>query len=134
MPDVCVSLPPLDELARRWSDVERSLAPATARTGSYEPIDLLRLAMAGQWVIWTIALDGEIVAAAAGNIVTYPRNRVLQVPFIGGTGLRLWARPLLAELEECARKHGCAAIQGFDRKGWSRFGFEVTGVVLTRSL
>ena len=47
-----VHLPPLDELAANWHLVAPLLHKATRRTGCYEPIDLLALAMAGRAVIW----------------------------------------------------------------------------------
>lgn len=130
-----VSLPPLDEVARHWHLAEPIIKRATDRSGSYQPIDLLTLAFRGQGGIWFVWLGDELVAVATTTIQQYPRNRVLQVPFIAGRFMKAWHRPLLEALEAHAREAGCSALQGFDRRGWSRVaGFSETGVILERRL
>ena len=128
-------LPPRDELARRWAEVEPHLRRATDRTGCYEPIDLLAAAIAGRMGIWVAERDGAIDAAIVTEIRQYPRRRVLEVPFIGGRNLRGWVKPLLDVLDAHGRAAGCSHIAGSDRKGWARVGgFTVAGVLLVRDL
>lgn len=120
-------LPPLDELARRWVEVERMLARATARTACYEPIDILRLVMANQMTLAFIEEGERLAAVFVVELRCYPRRRVLDVPFVAGEGLRGWLAPAMRFLEDHARKLGCAAITGFGRAGWRRMGFRDAG-------
>jgi hypothetical protein len=129
-----IRLPPLDEIALRWAQIEPLLKRATDRSTCYEPIDLLRLTMAGQAVIWVAEEAGGIIAAAWGQIHVFPRQRMLEVPFIGGHGLKLWWEPMLVALDEYARATQCAGVLGYGRKGWAKYGFRVTGVTLQRDL
>jgi hypothetical protein len=130
--EVAVRLPPLDDLARRWGEIEPLLKRATDRTDCYEPIDLLCLAVAGRMQLWTAERGSAILAAAVSEVRQHPRARVLEVPFVGGRSLFLWAKPLLAALDDYARATKCGAVMGFDRAGWSRFGFRITGSVMER--
>jgi GNAT superfamily N-acetyltransferase len=134
VPEITVRLPPLDELARRWAELEPLLKRATDRTDCYEPIDLLRFAMGGRMGIWFIERDGQLLAGAVTELRQFPRKRVLEVPFIGGRGLALWHRQLLEALDAHARDNGCAVLMGYDRKGWSNFGFKISGVLMERHL
>jgi hypothetical protein len=130
-----ISLPPLDEVARHWHEAEPIIRRATDRSGSYEPIDLLTLAFHGRMAIWFVRLDGELIAVAVTEIRQFPRNRVLQIPFIAGRFMSAWHRPLLAALEVHAKDAGCSCLQGFDRRGWGRVAnFAETGVILERKV
>lgn len=130
-----ISLPPLDELARQWHAAEPIIRRATDRSGSYEPVDLLHAVMLGRMGIWFVHLGDELVAVATTRIQQYPRNRVMQIPFIAGRFMHAWHRPLLAALEAHARDAGCCRLQGFDRRGWARVaGFAETGVILERKI
>ena len=100
----------------------------------YEPIDILRLLFLGQMTMFVIRERGEIAAVAVTQVRMFPRCRVLEVPFIAGTGLRRWWQRLVDALDAQAETLECVDIAGWDRKGWSRFGFEVTGACLTRRL
>jgi hypothetical protein len=120
-------------LARAWPQVEPILKRATDRVTGYEPIDLLRLTMSGHMSMWLVCdYTDAPVAVAVTQLKEYPRLRVLEVPFIAGSGLRHWHRQLLRVLDEQARALGCADIMGFDRKGWRHFGFAACGIVLVR--
>jgi hypothetical protein len=129
---VLVYAPSLDEIARRWAEIEPLLRRATDRTIGYEPIDVLQRVLTSRMGLWLITSHDFPMAVAVTEIVEYPRVRTLQVPFIAGRGLRHWHKQLLTCLDNQAHLAGCTMILGFDRKGWSRFGFEATGVTLQR--
>jgi hypothetical protein len=133
-PDIVVSMPPLDELANLWPIVEPMLRRATDRVRGYEPIDLLQLTMLGRMSMLVIREQGAVIAVAVTEVKQYPRCRVLEVPFIGGTGLKRWAWQLVDVLDAQAEALGCVDIVGGDRKGWARFGFVESGVSLVRRL
>jgi hypothetical protein len=129
-----ISLPPLDELARDWPTIEPILKRATDRVRGFEPIDILRSVMLGHMTMFLVREHGRIVAVATTQVHQFPRCRVLEVPFIAGTGLKRWWRPLLDALDAQAEATDCVDIAGWDRKGWARFGFETKGVALVRRL
>lgn len=136
MADVEIRLPFLEEIARRWNEIEPLLKDATDRTECYEPIDILRLTMAGSMWIHLVDEPEEYapLAVVVSGVRQYPRARVYEVPFIAGRKLSLWHKPLLATLDAHARVMGCTSIMGFDRKGWTKFGFRQIGVILQRDL
>jgi len=124
----------LEEVANCWPILEPILKRATDRVAGYEPIDLLQLVMTGRMTMYVVRDKGRIVACAVTEIRRFPRSLALEVPFIAGRGLRRWWRPLLAVLDAQARAYGCTTLMGWDRKGWSRYGFRVAGVALVREL
>lgn len=126
-----VRLPPLEELVERWFAVAPLLKKATDRTRCYEPIDLLRMAMAGQAAIWLCESDGGIDAALATTLQVYPRRRVLEVMFGGGSNMRAWLKPAIETLDAHARQLGCNQIACAGRAGWARaWGGRLTGDVI----
>src|SRR5215469_8000202 len=132
--DVTVSMPPLDEIARCWAIIEPILKRATDRGRGYEPIDILQLVMVGRMTLFVVRELGRIVAVVVTEVHQFPRCRVLEVPFIAGVGMKRWWRPVLAALDAQAEALGCVDLAGWDRKGWSQFGFKVVGVALVRRL
>jgi len=134
--DVAGYLPSLDELARRWHEIEPLLAKATVRTGCYEPIDLLLLAGAGRAGIWLCTHQGHLDAALCTQIVAYPRKRVLEVMFGGGGNLWRWRRQLVETIDRHAREHGCSHVATCGRPAWLRaWGAKATGdIVMVRDI
>ena len=90
--------------------------------------------MAGQMGVWVVEEGDEVLAALVTQVRTYPRKRLLEVPFVGGRGLRLWHAQALAALDEYARKCECSSLLGFDRRGWLKFGFRNIGVIMQRDV
>lgn len=127
-----VRLPSLDELADEWPTIAPMLRKATQRTGCYEPIDILRLAMAGQLGVWVCEVDGEITAVIVTEVKQYPRKRVLEMLFCGGCGMRHWLEPAIAVIDEHARACGCTLVCCLGRHGWARaWRGRLTGDVLS---
>jgi hypothetical protein len=132
-----VRLPPVEELALRWREAEPLIAKATRRTGCYEPIDLLALAVAGKFGMWFCeAVPGQLDAVIVAEVVTYPRRRVLEVLFGGGGNMRTWIGPAVAAIDRHARELGCTHVACCGRAGWVRaWGAELTGdVIMVREL
>ena len=130
--DIVVELPTLDEIARAWAVIEPMLKRATDRSTAYEPIDILHRVMIGRMSLLLVRERGRIVAVAVSEVRQYPRCRILEVPFVAGTGLKRWHAQLLEVLDAQAAAVGCLDIVGFFRKGWTKFGFELDGVILRR--
>jgi hypothetical protein len=134
--EATVYLPPLEEVARRWNEVSPLLDRATSRTGCYEPIDLLMLAGAGQVGIWFCARGEAIDAVVVTQIVSYPRRRVMEVLFAGGSNMPAWRKKLVAAIDKHARGLGCTHVASAGRPGWVRaWGAEATGdIIMVREL
>lgn len=131
MSECTVRLPPQDELARLWHVIEPLLAKATARTRCFDPVDLLAFALAGQWGIWIAEIDGEIVAAMVTRVQQYPRRRVLEVPYCGGSRMKEWLPLWLATVKEHQQQTGCDCIAATGREGWAKLcGAVVTDAVM----
>lgn len=113
--------PGLDELARRWPEIEPILRRATRFNGGRcEPIDLLQAAMRGEIGIYLIEDDG-LLGAVAVKVVQYPRKRELLIDHIAGRGLAEWWPLLVAEMDRVARERECGGIMAYGRPGWVRF-------------
>jgi hypothetical protein len=133
-PEIAVFAPSVDRIARLWAIIEPILKRATDRARGYEPIDLLQLVMLGRMGLILVTEDDRIVAVAITEVRVFPRCRVLEVPFIAGTGLKRWHEKLLDFIDALAIGAECTDVMGFQRKGWARFGFEVDGVLVRRRL
>jgi hypothetical protein len=136
LPRVEVRLPPIEEVAENWPLISKLLRKATVITGCYEPIDLLAMAMRGQVGIWVCEVDGAIEAAVVTEIKQYPRRRILEVLFAGGTKMRVWLPRLVEVLDEHGEQAGCSHVASAGRRGWAKaWGATPTGdVVLVRDL
>lgn len=131
---IVVRLPTIDEIARRWIDLELMLKRATDTTCCYEPVDLLRTVMLGQMAMWFVEDGDKLLATLVTEVKQYPRRRILECPFIAGHGIERWHRVLMAALEDHARKFGCSHIAGSGRGGWLKFGFQKGGEFWVRPL
>lgn len=130
-------LPPLDELAERWTSISPHLLKSTRRAGgAYEPVDLLRGAFVGQFGIWICEVGGAIQGAVVTEIRQYPRKRVVDVIFGGGNNMTTWIKPLVLAIDRHAREAGCEAVVCIGRPGWLRaWGAEPTGnIIMVRGI
>jgi hypothetical protein len=134
VPDIAISMPPLDEVARCWPIIEPILKRATDRIRGYEPIDILQLVMLNRQSMFLVRDAGRLVAVIVTEVRQYPRCRVLEIPFIAGTGLRRWSQLMLDAVDAQALALDCVDICGWGRKGWSRFGFQIADVAMVRRL
>jgi hypothetical protein len=139
-----VRLPPLEEVVRRWGEIEKLVKRATDRShGCYEPVDVLALLFANRAAMLFIESEDEaprLLVVAVTEVRDYPRRRVIDTAFIGGapgsdTDVALWAPLLVERLEEMARAIGATLLTGAGRIGWARVGgFKIAGGFMTRKV
>jgi hypothetical protein len=136
LPRVEVRLPPIDEVGDKWYQIAPLIAKATRRTGCYEPIDLLGMAMRGQVGIWLCEVAGELKAAIVTEVKQYPRRRVLEVMFLGGIEMSEWLVDAIDALTAHAKQTGCEHLATSGRRSWMRIlKAKPTGdIIMTRGL
>jgi hypothetical protein len=138
---VQIRTPPIDEVARRWAEIEPILRRCTEAEGRlYEPVDLLAMAMSGQVGLWLIE-DGSLVAVAVCSVKVYPRKKVFDINYIVGARAKEWWADFMAEAERKAREFGCThVISSAARPGWERFSarlgikLRIAGMTFVRDL
>lgn len=88
--------------------------------GAYEPEDILAEIARADQQLWIVLVDGETKGCVVSRVLVHPRLKELFCPVVGGDGLEDWGAAMFAKLEEFARAHGCARIEGVGRRGWAR--------------
>jgi hypothetical protein len=123
MADYTIELAPLDEVLKRWREIEPLLKRATRHSpGTHEPIDLLRQAFQGRVGIWLVeTLLGDISGVVVTDVRPFPRRRVLAIDFIAGRGIGQWWPLFVERMDQHARERGCTLITAYGRPGWVRF-------------
>ena len=133
---VTIKIPQRHEVPLYWPQIEPWVTEAVAYTaGCYEPIDIYRQILLGELGLWLMMDGTQPIAFATTRTDKSPRRWLLGVPFIGGTRLEEWWRPLLEHLERFAKTCGCDGISGGGRAGWAKLaGFEKRGLWLVKDL
>lgn len=126
---------PSKEARKLWPRVRPLLKRATDRASSAHAVDDLLEAIEDQrmqlWVVW----NGDYQAVGVTQICIYPKHKVLQMLYLGGSDLRDWFH-VERDLVEFARSEGCDCIEMHGRKGWAKVlpGYEETHVILRKVL
>lgn len=125
-----------DLLADVWPVVAPMLAPAVARAAPLWRIEDMPDAIVRRvFDLWLVTVEGRPKAAALTRIEHYPGATVLDVPFVGGSGLREWLRPLDEALTAWGRQNGASVMMGGGRHGWRRLlGFRLWNPTFLREI
>jgi hypothetical protein len=105
------------DLARVWESVSALVGRALDADTQYSVADVRAGIEARTMQLWLGMEDRAIVAVAVTQILVFPRMKVADLFVIAGEGIEAGV-PLLAGIEQWARREGCAAIQGCGRDGW----------------
>ncbi len=104
-----------------WNEAGPLLEPAVARgDGNYDIYDVYKALVDGRMQLWTASAGGTVIAVMVSHIVDYPRKRVCALPWIGGQARARWWH-FMPQVELWARAKGCVALEGWPRKGFTRF-------------
>lgn len=138
---ILIRTPPLDEIARRWNEIEPPLKRATDLTqGCYEPVDVLALVCAGRLMMMLIEDDDKLMVVVVIEIRIFPRRKTLDASYIGGVPgsanrVKEWAPMLVEHLEKLARHYGATLLTGWGRIGWAKCcGYKIVGGYMTREV
>lgn len=118
-----ISLVPHEAVGLVWKDVERVLARSVATVKDRSTlIDILDGVYDGIYALWVVLDDdNNIVAAFTTRVIVYPRRRALALDWIGGAKMREWSEQLVDVMTKYAKELDCQHLEGYGRKGWSRF-------------
>ena len=108
-------------LPKVWHLIGPILDRAISLTPERVALDDIRAeAQSGEYLVWAVIKDDDIVAALTTRISHYPQSRVLAIDFVAGKSLRQWLPQALEILEGHARGLGCIALEGYGRAAWGR--------------
>ena len=127
-----------EQVKEQWWQIAPLLALAVSKNdGELLLEDIPKLVVDRQMFIGVVreAPGEEIQLVLAGDVVIYPRKKVLNVAFVGGKPLvQSRAKHLYPVLEDIARKLGCTTIQGQCGPGATRFYTRLMGMTPTYTI
>lgn len=126
-------------LAVLWPQIGHLLAAiAEGSSGKYMTGDLIKAISVKDMQLWSAVTDDhEVLGIATTELLNFPRKKVCR--FIGATGKEptLWL-PHMKEIEEGAKRIGCAANEIIARPGWEKLlaplGYRKSHVMLEKEL
>jgi hypothetical protein len=128
-----------DRLAEAWPLVRGAIGQiAESSRGKIEAQDLLQLIAGGGVCLFVVIDDNaDLLATVLTEFAQYPRKKVCRIIGVIGHDRRRWVHHL-SELEDWARRHGCAAMQNIGREGWLRElkaqGYKATHLLFEKEL
>ena len=122
-------------LEKFWPHVSPLIAAAMRRGRITDFAVVDRAVLSGNALLWIACDGGRIHAAAVTELSAVAGERFCTITACGGSGRAQWL-PLIAELEDYARREGCAAMRIFGRTGWARVlpDYRVSRVLLEKPL
>lgn len=118
-----------------WPYVRDLLKRASEKTGMGDFGELEHQVLTGLQLLW-LASDGtRIEAAATTQLCNENGRRLCVIVACGGENRSRWL-PLIAGIEDFARREGCSEMRIYGRKGWTRAlsDYRARYVILTKDL
>lgn len=103
--------------------------------GRYAEEPIARHLLAGDWQLWVV-WDGSVRAIVITELYTDVSGiKCCMIRVCTGHGARDWSH-LLEDIEEWARREGCAKLDMLARKGWAKHlpDYRMTHVMLEKDL
>ncbi|NIT13982.1 MAG: hypothetical protein GTN99_07015 [Candidatus Dadabacteria bacterium] len=109
-----------DRVVDYWRHVDHFLVKAISHgQQEFDVYDVLAECIRGNWLLWTIRSEEELLqAAAVTQVVQYHKSRKVRIILLGGFGMKDWLGEFIEELDKYAKNMGCDQIEAFGRKGW----------------
>jgi hypothetical protein len=111
------------------------LKAACRRTGLNAFSEVEADILAARSLLW-VAWGGRAIESAAATIlINSGFGKVCIITVCGGRDMTRWL-PLLGQIEDYARREGCARMRIYGRKGWLRVlnGYEQKHVIMDKKL
>lgn len=87
----------------------------------FEVDDILEMVTKKSWFVIGLESDGNIVLAAACEVVQTPRRKILNVIALGGAGADIAALQFWSSIEEICRILGADSVRGAVRPSMQRY-------------
>jgi hypothetical protein len=129
---VCVDPKRVGEV---WPHVSHLLKGACRRTRLNAFEDVEADILAGRSLLW-VAWNGRAIESAAATIlINSESGKVCIITVCGGSDMKRWL-PLIGQIENYARREGCARVRIYGRKGWLRVldGYEQEHIIMDKEL
>lgn len=113
---------PTDQIDFHWPEIARLLQPVIDISFGEVTLDGIhdRL-MNGQEILIGVFDGPKLVCACVLGITQFETGkRVLQMPYVGGTGIDDWLADGFGLIRQIAESTGCSHIRGCGREGWGR--------------
>lgn len=122
-----------------WPQIEGALdAEPELWQGAFTKEMMLAGVEHGAAQIWAVGKDGAIHLVLLTQLFETPVDKVLQVVWAWGNGLKRALPQIDAELDKFASDHGCQRIEVIGRKGFETIlrphGFQFQCATYTRSV
>lgn len=111
---------PHDQIDNVWGKVAPILQRAVDKSQhDYAIQDIYAALKQRDMQLWVWVENDAIEACCITQIISYPRRRICQMPFIAGNKMKNW---LSTEetIVAWAKERGCSQFEGFARDGWLR--------------
>jgi hypothetical protein len=118
-----------------WPHVRSLLQEACRRTELNSFADIESDILAGRSLLW-VAWNGSVIESAAATVlINSESGKVCIITVCGGSGMERWLH-LAGQIEDYARREGCAWVRIYGRKGWLRVlnGYEQKHVIMDKEL
>src|SRR5262245_38613617 len=91
--------------------------------------------LAGRSLLW-LAWNGRAIESAAATILINSEvGKVCIITVCGGSDMKRWL-PLIGQIENYAKREGCARVRIYGRKGWLRVldGYKPEHIIMDKEL
>lgn len=122
-----------------WSEVLPFIIDSVAFSdGTYTADDIYKFVKEKKMQLWVVYKNpGICCCAVITEITIYPRQKRLNILFLGGVGLDKWLHKI-DEIMQWGREMGCFCVQVYGRDGWVKalkdYGFKKTHIILKADL
>ena len=121
-----------------WPLAEKLISAAACKQNLSDFAALTNDVLHGRALLWLVGdIDQHyrIRAAVVTQIIGSNANKYCTIVACGGEGRRDWL-PLLGQIEDYAKREGCAAMRIYGRRGWARVlpDYKIIGHITERAL
>jgi hypothetical protein len=123
MTSIIVCFPvPKEAVGLLWGTIGPMMEKSAMTTrGKFDGDDIRARIENGEYLLWVIDIDGQIVAGITTRIIEYPGCKSLSLDWIAGIRMSEWIETAQSAMEKHARHNGCAILEGYGRDAWLRW-------------
>ena len=112
---------PTDATPHAWVTLGGFVNKAARRyKRDYDLDDMKAAIFDGDAALFGVLVDDEPVAAIVTSETVYPKRKVMEIELVGGSRLKEWWEPAMAQMVAVARNMGYDAITARARSGWRK--------------